>query len=126
MTVAEPPTAWRPSRARTTGPVIRDLLLTAASLTAGALLVAAARGALHTARELGIGPFTPYRADPWPHGIQEDDAPAFRWEGAGAGVDRGRADAAGEPSVDAGAPDELVVAPSRISGSTRSREPGDR
>ena len=44
-----------------------------------AVLIALVRVALIPANRLGISVFRPYRGDPWPVGVQEDDDARFRW-----------------------------------------------
>ena len=57
-----------------------DGLLTMALSMAGLVAgIVALRVLLGPPRGLGIGLFTPYRGDPWPHGVQEDDDVHFAW-----------------------------------------------
>jgi hypothetical protein len=57
-----------------------DGLLTMALSIAGLLAgIVAVRVLLGPPGGLGIGLFTPYRGDPWPHGVQEDDDAHFVW-----------------------------------------------
>jgi hypothetical protein len=63
---------------------------------------------LHAADELGISLFRPWRGDPWPRGVQEDDDFRFDWRPA-----RVRHDAETEELVAAGVavtrPDHVEV-----------------
>jgi hypothetical protein len=65
--------------------------------------------ALRSAIELGLGVFRPWRGDPWPRGVQEDDDARFSW------VARPRYDpTAPEPPV--GRPAPRVATPDRPAG----------
>jgi hypothetical protein len=46
------------------------------------LLVLGSRLILEPARVLRLGLFRPWRGDPWPRGVQEEDPVAFDWAGA--------------------------------------------
>ena len=65
-----------------------------------AVLVAIAAG-LRGARwmsetaDLRISLFRPYRADAWPHGVQEEDAVPWRWDVIGTSADSAGADGDG-------------------------------
>ena len=56
-----------------------DLAKLLAAVAAIVALVAITRAALIPANRLGISVFRPYRGDPWPVGVQEDDDAHFRW-----------------------------------------------
>jgi len=55
------------------------LMMAALFVRLGLLLVDLA---LTPARELKLGLFRPWRGDPWPIGVQEDDDLRFRWRAA--------------------------------------------
>jgi hypothetical protein len=63
-----------------------------------ALIVAIGRLALVPANRLGLGVFRPYRGDPWPVGVQEDDDARFDWTPAR--NRRPAGDDAGDPPVE--------------------------
>ena len=44
-----------------------------------AVIIALGKVALVPANRLGLGVFRPYRGDPWPIGVQEDDDARFSW-----------------------------------------------
>lgn len=44
-----------------------------------AVIIAVAKLALVPANRLGLGVFRPYRGDPWPIGVQEDNDARFSW-----------------------------------------------
>ncbi len=44
-----------------------------------AVIIAVGKVALVPANRLGLGVFRPYRGDPWPIGVQEDDDARFSW-----------------------------------------------
>jgi hypothetical protein len=56
-----------------------DLLPMGLGIVGIALIVAIGKLALKPSNRLGIGVFTPYRGDPWPIGVQEDDDARFDW-----------------------------------------------
>ena len=56
-----------------------DLIPMLAGLAGIAVIVAVGRVALAPANRLGLGVFRPYRGDPWPVGVQEDDDARFAW-----------------------------------------------
>ena len=56
-----------------------DLVPVGLGIAGIALIVAIGKLALVPANRLGIGVFRPYRGDPWPIGVQEDDDARFDW-----------------------------------------------
>ena len=56
-----------------------DVISMAAGLAAIAVIIAVGKVALVPSGRLGIGVFRPYRGDPWPVGVQEDDDARFSW-----------------------------------------------
>jgi hypothetical protein len=56
-----------------------DMLPIGLGIAVLALIVAIGRLAMVPANRLGIGVFRPYRGDPWPVGVQEDDDARFDW-----------------------------------------------
>jgi hypothetical protein len=56
-----------------------DDVIALLGVTALALIGARAVGFLDRGRDLGISLFQPYRGDPWPVGVQEDDDVRFDW-----------------------------------------------
>jgi hypothetical protein len=56
-----------------------DLLPMGLGIAGIVLIVAIGKLALTPANRLGIGVFRPYRGDPWPVGVQEDDDARFDW-----------------------------------------------
>jgi len=60
--------------------VTADLLLGPVPLGALAVaIIAAGAWWLDHANGLRLSLFRPYRADPWPHGVQEEDVVSWRW-----------------------------------------------
>lgn len=61
-------------------PLLRADLLPSLLTLAGVLLAyAGARRWMGITRDLDIGLFRPWRGDPWPVGVQEDDDFRFNW-----------------------------------------------
>ena len=56
-----------------------DAIKMLAGLAGIALIVAVGKLALIPSSRLGVGVFRPYRGDPWPVGVQEDDDARFNW-----------------------------------------------
>ena len=56
-----------------------DLLPMGLGIAGIVLIVAIGKLAMAPANRLGIGVFRPYRGDPWPVGVQEDDDARFDW-----------------------------------------------
>jgi len=56
---------------------VTDLIV--GSMFVVTVLLFMGRIALRSAIELGLGVFHPWRGDPWPHGVQEDDDARFSW-----------------------------------------------
>ena len=50
-----------------------------AGLAGIAVIVVVGKAALIQSNRLGISVFRPYRGDPWPIGVQEDDDARFSW-----------------------------------------------
>jgi hypothetical protein len=68
-----------------------DLARLLAAIAGVVLLVAIGKVALIPANRLGISVFRPYRGDPWPVGVQEDDDARFRWTRPGRPTDASEA-----------------------------------
>jgi len=56
-----------------------DVLKLAAGALGVVVLLVIGKLALIPANRLGVSVFHPYRGDPWPTGVQEDDDARFRW-----------------------------------------------
>ena len=56
-----------------------DLLPMGLGIAGIVLIVVIGKLAMAPASRLGIGVFRPYRGDPWPVGVQEDDDARFDW-----------------------------------------------
>jgi hypothetical protein len=74
-----------------------DLVPMGLGIAGIALIVAIGKLALVPANRLGIGVFRPYRGDPWPVGVQEDDDARFDWTPR---RNRRPPDDAADPSID--------------------------
>jgi hypothetical protein len=83
-----------------TSDVIRMLL----GLAGIALIVAIGKVALVPSARLGVGVFRPYRGDPWPVGVQEDDDARFSWPRPPSRPPAGHGD-------DHGSPDHIALRP---------------
>jgi hypothetical protein len=59
--------------------MIAGLTPVALALIGIALLLVIGKVALAPANRLGLGVFRPWRGDPWPVGVQEDDDVRFAW-----------------------------------------------
>lgn len=56
-----------------------DVISMIVGLAGIAVIIAVGKIALAPAHRLGLGVFRPYRGDPWPLGVQEDDDARFSW-----------------------------------------------
>ena len=56
-----------------------DVIPIVAGVVGIAVIVAVAKVALVPSSHLGVSVFRPYRGDPWPVGVQEDDDARFSW-----------------------------------------------
>ena len=56
-----------------------DLLMTGAPLAAIVVVITAAVIWLDRTNTLRLSLFRPYRGDPWPHGVQEEDGVHWQW-----------------------------------------------
>ena len=57
----------------------QDMISMVVGVAGIAVIVAIAKVALVPANRLGLGVFRPYRGDPWPTGVQEDNDARFSW-----------------------------------------------
>jgi hypothetical protein len=66
-------------------------------------------GFLHAADDLGISLFRPWRGDPWPRGVQEDDDVRFDWRPARRAPDLAETEDLVEAGVAIARPDRVEV-----------------
>ena len=57
----------------------QDFISMMVGLAGIAMIVVIGKAALIQSNRLGISVFRPYRGDPWPIGVQEDDDARFSW-----------------------------------------------
>jgi hypothetical protein len=57
----------------------RDLIVALVPLVALVIGIVGARAWMARTAHLNLGLFRPYRGDPWPLGVQEDDDVRFNW-----------------------------------------------
>jgi len=56
-----------------------DLLLPITGAVVAALVLCRLSGWMGQTADLRLSLFRPYRGDPWPHGVQEEDGVRWRW-----------------------------------------------
>ena len=76
----------------------RDFIGPLVLLTCTLVAIAYARSWMAKTADLKLSLFRPYRGDPWPIGVQEDDDFHFNWAAGAAAASGGSADGGGNDS----------------------------
>jgi hypothetical protein len=84
--------------------VAHDPIGLLAALAGVAVFIVAAHVLIAQTADVGVNPFQPYRDDPWPLGVQEDDDFRFAWTAEAVAANRRDGNAASEPGPDDAVP----------------------